>query len=627
MSFSFWQTAHKRITVRYGQRCIVAPSGKKATIVSVETADGDTSITVRTEPSTREQGQFILCNDLTQLTFSNDVPRETLNNSDMAFDEEKYDVNYRNIRIPNKLPQHQGAKKYRIFYDPTPNVVVKWGRGYRQPSYEAVISPVPADAPLLLRVAKGDWYADVHPSAIKNFTTVTKRALYRVYSNSAVLSVLNNGNLPSCPIGGRRYVIGTRQSKNYMQTTGARGRKLMMHKIVAGAWYKKEKKNTLDRIRREHLRANSVLGIDAENTTLIEVNHKDGYKWNNRKENLEWCTPGENNDDRYMRQCTNILIRTGRLIGITERTNFKTYVLDPFVDKAKALYDHRRPLLHTASWDDRHFDTVKYKTGAAAAAEDATRTVFRTYQRPEGGLYRVYENGDIEKKLAVGKWSLLKKTTSGQGYTIIDGLRAHRIVAHAWYPEENKLAATRMSKQQQTKPTPPVNHKDGYRSNNRIENLEWCTPKENFDNLNKRQCVNVIIRRAREQARSRVLQELCVEDPEVPGDLFAPGDFLHIERTQSDTESQYILLGIRVPNVNVDDVGALVVEELDSALEKFSDNAMEHWDEYNERKAEYIKWKTRKRKPQRKPERKPTMGKKVARVGDLASRLECHLRF
>ena len=32
---------------------------------------------------------------------------------------------------------------------------------------------------------------------------------------------------------------------------------------------------------------------------------------------------------------------------------------------------------------------------------------------------------------------------------------------------------------------PHVNHLDGNRSNNHISNLEWCTPKENFDHASQ----------------------------------------------------------------------------------------------------------------------------------------------
>lgn len=172
--------------------------------------------------------------------------------------------------------------------------------------------------------------------------------------------------------------------------------------------------------KRVHILVANTFLINDDPKNKIYVNHKDGNKINNKLNNLEYITPSDNVKHAFEMG----LIKKRQSNALVEQKNFPKDVKQCVLTRIKKYSDY------SATEDGNIYS---HKSNKFLCATDID------------GYDRVYVINDTKRY----------------------GELVHRLIAQTFIPNpENKSQ---------------VNHKNGNRKDNRVENLEWVIQSENIN--------------------------------------------------------------------------------------------------------------------------------------------------
>ena len=206
-----------------------------------------------------------------------------------------------------------------------------------------------------------------------------------------------------------------------------------------------------------------------------EVNHIDGNRSNNRLDNLEWVTPSQNMLHSYANLLRHSSAPTKerpvmiRPIGSQEWTRFSSIKL------ASEAMGQPYTTLQKRCWRNSQVDGYEYSLAALQQAE-CPGEEWRPMKCPRTGL--------LVEGRAVSSWGRIKSKTGRIYFGCLrkDGYCCTQLAPGSQRITEyiHRLVAASFLGQPSNPEHTQINHKDGNKSNNAVENLEYVTPGENL---------------------------------------------------------------------------------------------------------------------------------------------------
>jgi hypothetical protein len=219
----------------------------------------------------------------------------------------------------------------------------------------------------------------------------------------------------------------------------------------------------------------------------LTINHKDHNTINNSLDNLEWYTQKEQNNHKNKVSSEKQKLISSRKIILQNIITNNEVLFDTMVDACKYIYDNNIELFETYKTFTELKKTIKSRM-CRTIRNNLNNGIMYSKYKPS---YYQIENIDNEvwkeipdilihgsKNCFISSYGRVKNSKGRIGNSYIHSSIAYpRVILHSHNYYLHILLANVFIPNVEQKTQ--VNHKDGNKSNNSIENLEWNTPSEN----------------------------------------------------------------------------------------------------------------------------------------------------